>query len=120
MPLDQLDTIKIVHAARSRKHRCKKPSFTKLVMTVVILLYFLGALLGGTLVVAAALTDVKNGMPIDSAMFIAYAAYLGGPTATAIAFYAWKSKAENILKIQNSQSKRMRVDVGVYTANMEV
>ena len=55
-----------------------KPTFTKSIMTIVMLLYFLGAILGGILVVA------------------------GGPTATAIGFYAWKSKAENILKIENS------------------
>ena len=41
-------------------------------------------------------------MPLESSMFIAYAAYLGGPTATSIIFYAWKSKAENVLKIGQS------------------
>ena len=80
----------------------EKPTFTKSIMTIVVLLYFLGAILGGILVAAAAITDVKLGGAIDSQMFIAYAAYIGGPTATAIGFYAWKSKAENILKIQNS------------------
>jgi len=80
----------------------EKTTFTKSIMTIVVLLYFLGAILGGILVVAAAITDVKLGGAIESQMFIAYAAYIGGPTATAIGFYAWKSKAENILKIQNS------------------
>ena len=79
-----------------------KPTFTKSIMTIVMLLYFLGAILGGILVVAAAVVDTKLGLAIDSQMFIAYAAYIGGPTATAIGFYAWKSKAENILKIENS------------------
>ena len=32
-------------------------------------------------------------------------AYIGAPTATAFGFYAWKSKAENILKI--AKSKKM-------------
>ena len=80
----------------------EKITFTKSIMTIVVLLYFIGAILGGILVVAAAFADAKLGMAIDSAMFIAYAAYLGGPTTTAIGFYAWKSKAENILKIQNT------------------
>lgn len=32
-------------------------------------------------------------------------AYIGAPTATAFGFYAWKSKAENVLKI--AKSKKM-------------
>ena len=86
----------------------EKTTFTKSVMTIVILLYFLGAILGGILVIAAALVDVKLGVTIDAQMFIAYVAYIGGPTATAIGFYAWKSKAENILKIQNSNELRKK------------
>ena len=31
--------------------------------------------------------------------------YIGAPTATAFGFYAWKSKAENVLKI--AKSKKM-------------
>lgn len=80
----------------------EKPSFTQSIMTIVVLTYFLVAVLGGILVVVAASVDVKYGIPINTAMFIAYAAYIGGPTATAIGFYAWKSKAENILKIKNA------------------
>ena len=82
----------------------EKTTFTKSIMTIVVLLYFLGAILGGILVVAAALVDANLGGAIDSQMFIAYATYIGGPTATAIGFYAWKSKAENILKIQNKNA----------------
>lgn len=99
----------------------EKTTFTKSIMTIVVLLYFLGALLGGILVVAAALVDVKLGMAIDSQMFIAYAAYIGGPTATAIGFYAWKSKAENILKIQNSNAlsqKECDTSLSAALANM--
>lgn len=81
----------------------KKNTFTKSIMSIIVLLYFLGALIGTVLVVSAALVDVRSDrQTIDTAMFIAYAAYIGGPTATAIGFYAWKSKAENILKIKNS------------------
>jgi len=85
----------------------KEPiSFTKTILSIVVLLYFIGATIGASLVIVAALVDGKLGNPIDSAMFIAYAAYLGGPTATAIAFYAWKSKCENLLKIQYTNEKQ--------------
>lgn len=77
-------------------------TFSKYILNIVVSLYFLGALLGTILIVVAAVNDMKLGSPVDSSMFIAYATYLGGPTATAIGFYAWKSKAENIIKIGKS------------------
>lgn len=77
-------------------------TFTKTIMNIVVFLYFIGATLGSILVVVSALIDVKNRGFIDTSMFIAYATYLAAPTATAIGFYAWKSKAENLLKIQQS------------------
>lgn len=76
--------------------------FSKSIMSAVILLYFIGAILGAVLVILAARVNMALGLPIDPAMFMAYAAYIGGPTATAIGFYAWKSKAENVLKISKS------------------
>ena len=83
-------------------YKDSKKSFTKSIMSTVVRLFFAGAILGGILVVVSAANDIFAGRPIDTGMFIAYAAYLGTPTATAIAFYAWKSKAENLLKIKNS------------------
>jgi hypothetical protein len=77
-------------------------TFSKSIMSIMMFLYFMGAALGAILVILAAVINVRNGDPIDTQMFIAYAAYVGGPTATAIGFYAWKSKAENLLKIQQS------------------
>jgi hypothetical protein len=77
-------------------------TFSKSIMSIMMFLYFMGAALGTILVILAAVINVRNGDPIDTQMFIAYAAYVGGPTATAIGFYAWKSKAENLLKIQQS------------------
>lgn len=77
-------------------------TFSKSIMSLMVLLYFVGALLGTILVVIAAIVDMGNKSSLDSSMFIAYATYLGGPTATAIGFYAWKSKAENVLKIGKS------------------
>lgn len=84
----------------------RKNTFTKSILSTVVLLYFIGAAVGTTLVALAAAINIKMGMPVDTGMFIAYAAYLGAPTATAIGFYAWKSKAENLLKIQQSHEKQ--------------
>ena len=74
-------------------------TFSKVSMSLLYLLYFVGAIAGLILVTTSAIQDIKLGLQIDTAMFIAYATYLGAPTATAIAFYAWKSKAENVIKI---------------------
>ena len=68
----------------------KDSTFTKAYMSIIVFLYFTGALIGTVLVLVAAIIDIKHGTPLDTSMFIAYAAYLGGPTATAIGFYAWK------------------------------
>lgn len=84
------------------EREAKKNTFTKSIMSIVVLLYFIGALIGTALVLLSAIMNIKQNMPIDPSMFIAYAAYIGGPTATAIGFYAWKSKAENLLKIGRS------------------
>lgn len=89
----------------------EKMTFTKSILSIVVLLYFIGALLGGILVVAAAIVNWKLSMPIDSQMFVAYAAYLGAPTATAIAFYAWKSKCENLLKIEYGRQQYQSSEV---------
>jgi len=83
----------------------EKSTFTKSILSIVVFLYFIGATMGTVLVIVAALMDAKLGIPVDSQMFIAYASYLGAPTATAIAFYAWKSKCENLLKIHYTNSK---------------
>lgn len=97
----------------------KKNTFSKSILSVIVMLYFVGALIGGVLVVISAVNDVRLGGHIDTDMFIAYAAYIGGPTATAIGFYAWKSKAENILKIKNSiKQKEADPDLVSTLANM--
>lgn len=77
-------------------------NFSKSIMGVIVFLYLIGAILGTVLVIIGAIMDLRMNTILDSQMFIAYAAYLGGPTATAIGFYAWKSKAENVLKIGKS------------------
>jgi hypothetical protein len=97
----------------------KSSSFTKSIMSIVVFLYFMGSLIGTALVVLAAIVDIKLGNTLDSAMFIAYAAYLGAPTATAIGFYAWKSKAENVLKIGKTFNEDTAVSVMDLLSRME-
>lgn len=50
--------------------------------------YFVGLIVGIRIVL------------LDTGQLSALLLYIGGPTTTAIAFYAWKAKAENLLKIQ--------------------
>lgn len=86
-------------------------TFTKSIMSIVVFLYFIGALVGTALVILSAIINIRLDMALDPGMFIAYAGYLGGPTAIAIVFYAWKSKAENVLKIGKSFETEQRVEV---------
>lgn len=64
-----------------------KAEFSKIVLGAVMILYFAGAIFGGYIVMQ------------DSSLLGELLAYIGAPTAVAIGFYAWKAKAENIIKI---------------------
>jgi len=113
----------IIHFESEKLKTKDKLTFTKLIMSIIMILYFLGAILGGLLVILSAKIDVQFGAHVDPSMFIAFATYIGGPTATAIGFYAWKSKAENLLKIKNStnlsQSQGSEPEIISTLANME-
>ena len=61
--------------------------FSKLVLGAVVLLFFAAG-------VFAAVVVWENPEHLGE-----YLAFIGAPTATAIGFYAWKAKAENVLKI---------------------
>ena len=89
----------------------RKNTFTKSILSIIVMLYFIGSIIGTALVITAAVVDIKLGYQLDVSMFVAYAAYLGGPTATSIIFYAWKSKAENVLKIGQSFELEKSVEV---------
>ena len=99
--MTQLKNANIVGVLATTNEK-EKTTFSKSILSLVVALYFLGVILGAALMMYAAKQDVKLGLPVNPQMFIAFSAYIGGPTATAIGFYAWKSKAENILKIKNS------------------
>ena len=89
------------HAVKARK-KMKKIEFSKLIIVLVLLTYFVGVYIG----VKIALIDVTQ--------ISALLAYIGTPTATAIGFYCWKAKAENIIKIKREnpeETKGIPVDV---------
>ncbi|MBD5383739.1 MAG: hypothetical protein HDR72_01900 [Ruminococcaceae bacterium] len=74
-------------AAQTLKSSCKL-EFSKIVLTFVLLTYFVGVFIG-----------VKVSL-IDFSQLGVLLAYIGTPTAAAIGFYCWKAKAENIVKIK--------------------
>lgn len=63
-------------------------TYTKILVAAVMATYFLGFVLGGILVCL---------FPEHLGEWLTY---IGVPTATAIGFYCWKAKAENMLKIR--------------------
>lgn len=75
----------------------KKHEFSKLILGSVMLLYFAGAVFGGAVII------------IDHAGLEALLAYIGAPTATAIGFYAWKARAENVIKISQTLEKDRKI-----------
>ena len=102
-----------------QKTEVKTNTFSKSIMSTIVFVYLVGALIGSVLVIVSAFVDIRLQVPIDTSMFMAYAAYLGGPTATAIGFYAWKSKAENVLKIGQSFKSEAVSDVVRILSEME-
>lgn len=71
----------------------RKFEFSKFVLMLVMLTYFVTVGVG-----------VKLSF-IDYTQYSTLAMLVGAPTATAIGFYAWKSKAENVLKIKKENPK---------------
>jgi len=65
-----------------------KFEFSKLVLTLVLLTYFVGVGIGAYVTI------------IDGNQLAAYLTFIGTPTGIAIAFYAWKARAENVIKLQ--------------------
>lgn len=72
------------------RHEKKKKrfEFSKLVLLAVMILYVIAVGVGIRLSL------------IDYTQYSTLAMLVGAPTATAIGFYAWKAKAENVIKIK--------------------
>lgn len=87
----------------SRRRKKKKPvEFSKIVLLVVMVLYLVAAGVGIVLSF------------IDYTQYSTLAMLVGAPTATAIGFYAWKAKAENVIKIKQEhpeETKDVPVDL---------
>lgn len=80
----------------------EKISFTKAVLSVVLLTYFLGLAVG----IYVTLKDYSQ--------FGILATYIATPTTTVIALYCWKSKAENMIKLKKyfpEETKDISVDL---------
>ncbi len=64
----------------------RKIEFSKLILALVMLTYFIAVAVGVWLSL------------IDPLQYSTLAMLVGAPTAVGIGFYAWKAKAENVLK----------------------
>lgn len=73
-----------------RQRRARPPEFSKLIVAAVMMMYFWGIYFGAGIV-----RENCEHLP-------AYLAYIGSPVAVAIGFYAWKARAENVIKLGGS------------------
>lgn len=100
-------------AARSTRRRRgpgpagkKNFEFSKFILLLVLSTYFIGVFVGVKIVF------------IDVSQLGVVLAFIGTPTAAAIAFYCWKAKAENLLKIkkENPEATEIPIDFNNITS----
>lgn len=87
---------------RKKEQDRRKIEFSKLVLSAVLLTYFAGFIVGARAVI------------LDPNQLGVFLAYVGTPAATAIGFYSWKAKAENVVKIKKAnpeETEGMPVDL---------
>ncbi|SHG90859.1 hypothetical protein [Tepidibacter thalassicus] len=89
----------IVTAFIAAKKGKKKIEFSKVVLMLVLSTYFIGVFVGVKIVF------------IDVSQLGVVLAFIGTPTAAAIAFYCWKAKAENLLKIKKENPEITEVPI---------
>ena len=75
---------------RKKEQDRRKIEFSKLVLSAGLLTYFAGFVVGIRVVI------------LDPSQLGVFLAYVGTPAATAIGFYSWKAKAENVVKIKQA------------------
>ena len=80
-------------APQGRPPPKKKHEFSKLILLLVMLAYFITVGVG-----------IKLSL-IDPTQFSTLAMLVGAPTATALGFYAWKARTENMIKIKKANPK---------------
>jgi hypothetical protein len=71
----------------------KKIEFSKLILIIVMLSYFITVGVG-----------IKLSL-IDPTQFSTLAMLVGAPTATALGFYTWKARTENMIKFKQRNPK---------------
>lgn len=77
----------------------KKSEFTKRIVAAVMVTYFIGLAIGVYVVLRILLDYPDYAVQALVAMF----SYIGVPVASAIGFYCWKAKNENINKYGNNE-----------------
>ena len=80
----------------------KKYEFSKVILALVILSYFVGLIFG--MYVIDGLIESGNLVYIATALCGLFS-YIGAPVAVAIGFYSNKAKAENVEKIRGSRTE---------------
>lgn len=93
---------RIKQSKEKRKQEREKISFTKVILSVVLLTYFVGLVVG----IYVTLKEFSQ--------FGILATYIATPTTTVIALYCWKSKAENMIKLKKffpEETKDISIDL---------
>jgi len=88
-----------------RRHKGKPIEFSKLVLGMVMGTYFFGVLFGSYIIYRAS-TDLGT-------LLAAWLSFIGAPTATAIGWYYWKAKNENMQKNAPSQIETPGIQSGI-------
>ena len=84
--------------AKRPKQPGRPVEFSKAVLALVMVVFFLAAIFGAYII-------LSNPEQLD-----AFFVFVGGPTATAIGFYAWKARKENLLKIKQAEKAEEKED----------
>lgn len=71
-------------------------TFSHKMMIAVMITYFIGVIGGGIAV-------FLMGASLD-----AWLAYIGSVAAVGVAFYSWKAKAENVIKLNKPQIEKLK------------
>lgn len=78
----------------------KKLEFSKIILCLVMSTYFAGLILGISVITRLATND----SPYIATALCGLFSFIGAPVATAIGFYSYKAKAENVEKIRTTNT----------------
>ena len=78
---------------RTTHHKKNRMEFSKLILFLVMIAYFVTVSVG-----------IKLSL-VDYTQYSTLAMLVGAPTATALGFYAWKARTENMIKIKQANPK---------------